>query len=77
MRFAYIQEYICVNPITELFPSDIIPKRKKRNLARTSEKELPKLIADINNYYGNEQTVLAIKLMMHTFVRTSDLIKST
>lgn len=77
MRFAYIQEYIFANPITELFPSDIIPKRKKRNYARIGERELPKLISDINDYYGNEHTVLAIKLLMHTFVRTSDLIKAT
>ena len=77
MRYAYIQEYIPFNPTSEIFPRDIIPKRKKRNYSRITERELPKLIADINNYYGNEITVLAIKLMMHTFVRTSDLIKAT
>lgn len=76
MRYAFIQEYIAVNPITELYPQDLIPKRKKRNHARVTEAELPKLIADINNYDGGEVTVLAIRLMMHTFIRTSELIKA-
>ena len=77
MRYAYVQEYIAFNPTSEIQPRDIIPKRKKRNYARVTEQELAKLIADINGYYGSEITVLAIKLMMHTFVRTSTLIQAT
>lgn len=77
MRYAYVQEYIAFNPTSEIQPRDIIPKRKKRNYARVTEQELAKLIADINGCYGSEITVLAIKLMMHTFVRTSTLIQAT
>lgn len=77
MRYAYIQEYIPFNPTSEIFPRDIIPKRKKRNYVRLTEQELPQLISDIKGYSGSEVTVLAIRFMMHTFVRTQELIKAT
>ncbi len=77
MRYAYVQEYIPSNPVSELYPRDIIPKRRKRNHPRITEQELPKLIADIHAYDGSELTVLATRFLMHTFVRTQELIKAT
>jgi len=62
------------NPVADVRPADVLKTRKKRNYPRLSAKELPGLLAAIDGYVGNEYTVLALKLMMLTFVRTSELI---
>lgn len=46
----------------------------KRNHARVDAKELPALLRCIEIYQGTPVTRLAMKLMAHTFVRTSELI---
>lgn len=75
-RYAYIHEYIDT-PMVELKPSDLIPSRQVRNHHRITEVEIPQLLKDINQYDGSVITVMAIKLMALTFVRTSELIKAT
>lgn len=75
-RYAYIHEYI-PHPIAALKPTDLIPKRRSTNHARISEAEIPQLLHDINNYGGAQVTVLAMKFMFLTFVRTSELILAT
>ncbi|NLY65244.1 MAG: site-specific integrase, partial [Alcaligenaceae bacterium] len=59
---------------SDVKPSDILPKRRKRNYQRVALNELPQLLRDIDNYIGNEVTVLAIRMMAYTFVRTGELI---
>ncbi len=47
--------------------------QKKENYARLSENELPEFLAKLEEYQGEEQTQLAVKLLMLTFVRTVEL----
>lgn len=54
----------------------LIPKFKRKNFARVPTHEIPKLAYDISQYQGDIRTVIAIKLMMYTFVRTNELIKA-
>lgn len=75
MRYAYVHEYI-TTPLAEIRPTDLIPARRKQNYARIKAAELPQLLKDIDAYTGSVMTVLAIKLMLLTFVRTSELIKA-
>lgn len=77
MRYAMAHSLIENNPIVEMQPGDILPARKKRNYARIDARDLPKLLYDIDNYVGGEHTVWALKLMVLTFVRTSELIGAT
>lgn len=49
------------------------------NQAAVTVKELPKLMQNIDKYneLGDRKTQLALKVIAHTFVRTSELIEST
>jgi len=74
MRYAVANDMAARNPVADVRPADILRPRKKRNHPRVSAKELPALLQAINGYAGSEHTVLALKLMALTFVRTSELI---
>jgi len=74
MRYAVAHDLAERNPVADMRPSDVLKPRKKRNHFRVTEKELPALLRAIDGYAGNEYTVLALKLMVLTFVRTSELI---
>ncbi|MFA7468846.1 MAG: integrase arm-type DNA-binding domain-containing protein [Desulfotomaculaceae bacterium] len=74
MRYAVAHDFIPHNPTSDVKPSDILPKRRKRNYQRVALNELPQLLRDIDNYIGNEVTILAIRMMAYTFVRTGELI---
>ena len=74
MRYAVANDMAERNPVADVRPADILKPRKKRNHPRISAKELPALLQAINAYAGSEHTVLALKLMALTFVRTSELI---
>ncbi|WP_071058098.1 tyrosine-type recombinase/integrase [Pelistega sp. MC2] len=75
MRFAYAREYVTV-PLPEIRPGDLIPSRKRVNFKRIHTHEIPQLLEDIDLYTGSPITVIAIKLMLLTFVRTSELINA-
>ena len=62
------------NPAVEIQPSDIIETRSKTNFARVDAKELPTLLRAIEASHTHIITRMAIKLMLLTFVRTSELI---
>ena len=62
------------NPATDFKPGDVLQARRKTNYARVDATELPALLRKIEAYQGTPTTRLAIKLMAHTFVRTSELI---
>jgi len=74
MRYAVAHDLAERNPVADVRPADVFKVRKKRNYPRVGAKELPDLLAAIDGYAGNEYTVLALKLMVLTFVRTSELI---
>jgi len=74
MRYAVANDLAERNPVADVRPADILKARKKRNHPRVTAKELPALLQAINAYAGSEHTVLALKLMALTFVRTSELI---
>jgi integrase len=48
-------------------------KEKTRNLAALSEAELPAFLKKLHAYDGTPQTKLALRLLLLTFVRTSEL----
>lgn len=74
-RYGYVHEYL-EEQIISFKASELIPSRKKVNHSRIQASEIPKLLKDINEYDGSIITTIAIKLMMLTFVRTSELIKA-
>jgi integrase len=64
------------NPATNFRPSDILRAAKEENHARVAAKELPKLLATMDDYKGDAITRFALKLIAYTFVRTSELIEA-
>jgi integrase len=74
MRYAVAHDLATHNPASDIKPRDVLKRRKRRNLPRVNEKELPALLHAIENYVGTEHTCLALRLMALTFVRTTELI---
>lgn len=77
MRFAVAHDLAKHNPVADIKPADVLQKRKRRNLPRVSEKELPSLLRAIDEYIGADHTCLALQFMALTFVRTTELIGAT
>jgi len=74
-RFAIANGHgIKRNPATDVKPGDVLRQTVKTNMARIDAKELPALLRAIEVYRGKVITRLAMKLMVLTFVRTSELI---
>ncbi|MGQ0430347.1 MAG: tyrosine-type recombinase/integrase [Gammaproteobacteria bacterium] len=74
MRYAVAHDYVTRNPVVDVRPADILRPRKRRHYPRLDANELPALLLAIDRYVGAEHTRLALKLMLLTFVRTSELI---
>lgn len=74
MRYAVAHGLAERNPAADIKPSDVLKPAKKTNYARLSEKELPELLRNIDNYDGQPLTRFALKFMILTFVRTGELI---
>jgi integrase len=64
------------NPAASIKPADLLKPVKAVNMARVQEKELAKLLADIDDYNGEVITRFGLKLAMYTAVRTSELIEA-
>ncbi|HEX3966857.1 MAG TPA: integrase arm-type DNA-binding domain-containing protein [Edaphobacter sp.] len=73
-RYAIANGYVKTNPAKEFKPGDILKASPKTNLARIDAEHLPDLLKKIEVYPGTHITRLAMKLMAHTFVRTTELI---
>lgn len=73
-RYAIAHGYASRNPAADIKSRDILKSFPKQNFARIDTKELPSLLRSIEIYQGTPETRLAMKLMAHTFVRTSELI---
>lgn len=59
------------NPASDLSGALITPKQGNYNAL--SKKELPTFLLDLEKYEGHITTRLGLKLLIHTFVRTSEL----
>jgi hypothetical protein len=75
-RFAIARDLAEHNPASEIQPGDILKPVLKSNFARIDVKELPTLLRAVDIYKGSQITRLAMKLLAHTFVRTSELIEA-
>jgi integrase len=64
------------NPAADFKPRDILAAARTENRARVDVKDLPELLAKMDNYNGDALTRLAMKLMAYTFVRTSEEIEA-
>ncbi len=73
-RYAVANGLAKRNPAIDFRPADILRAAKEKNFARVDARELPKLLAKIDDYNGDAITRLAMKLMAYTFVRTRELI---
>jgi len=75
-RFAIANGLTDRNPAADFKPGDILAAAVTENRRRVDVKDLPELLVAIDEYNGDAITVLAMKLMAYTFVRTSELIEA-
>jgi integrase len=75
-RFAIARDIATRNPAADFKPRDILAEARTENRARVDAKELPELLAKMDDYNGDAITRFAMKLMAYTFVRTSEEIES-
>jgi integrase len=75
-RFAIARDIASRNPAADFKPRDILAEARAENRARVSAKELPELLAKMEDYNGDAITRFAMNLMVYTFVRTSEEIEA-
>jgi integrase len=75
-RYAIAHGYAKRNPASDIRPSDILTSVEVINQPRVHERDLPKLLLDIDSYTGREVTKTAMWVMAWTFVRTSELVEA-
>ena len=75
-RFAIARDIASRNPAADFKPRDILAEARTENRARVDAKELPELLAKMDDYNGDAITRFAMKLMAYTFVRTSEEIEA-
>jgi integrase len=73
-RYGIARGYNRRNPVAEIKGSDFLKGVDSRNFARVGQSELPDLLLEIERYVGFPTTRIVIKLMVRTFLRTSELI---
>lgn len=75
-RYAIARDLAIRNPAADFKPRDILAEARTENRARVDAKELPELLAKMDDYNGDAITRFAMKLMTYTFVRTSEEIEA-
>lgn len=75
-RYAIAHGLASRNPAAEFKPGDILAEAKTKNFARVDARDLPELLAKMDDYNGDAVTRFAMKLMAYTFVRTSELFEA-
>ena len=75
-RYAIAHGMATRNPAADFKPRDILLQVKSENFARVDVKDLPELLAKMDDYWGDAITRFALKLVAYTFVRTSELIEA-
>jgi len=73
-RYAIAHGKAMRNPAADFKPRDILLQAKSENFARVDVKDLPELLAKMDDYWGDAITRFALKLVAYTFVRTSELM---
>lgn len=71
-RYAISTERASVDPSRDLKDA-LKPAPKVRHMAALTERQLPEFFAKLEAYDGDETTKAAIEIIVHTFVRTSEL----
>ena len=62
------------NPAADVRTGDFLPDKDVQNHACVSAMQLPELLRTIHDYRGERMTVIGLKLLCLTFVRTGDLV---
>jgi integrase len=75
-RYAIANEIAIRNPAADFKTRDILVQAKTENFARVNVRDLPELLAKMDDYNGDALTRFALKLIAYTFVRTSELIEA-
>ena len=75
-RYAIARDIAGRNPAADFKPRDILAEARTENRNRVDAKELPELLAKMDDYNGDAITRFAMKLMEYTFVRTSEQIEA-
>lgn len=75
-RYAIARDVASRNPAADFRPRDILAEARTENRARVDARELPELLAKMDDYNGDAITRFAMKLMAYTFVRTSEEIEA-
>jgi integrase len=75
-RYAVAHGLATRNPAADIKPVDFLKSVPVTNYARIEAHELPHLLRKIETYEGSPKTRLAMRLMLLTFVRTSELIEA-
>jgi integrase len=73
-RFGIAKGFNRRNPAADIKSGDFLKGLDPRNFARIEARELPDLMWKIEHYSGLPVTRVVIKLMVRTFLRTSELI---
>ena len=73
-RFGITRGYNKRNPAMDIKARDFLKGVETRNFARVEQSELPELLWKIEHYNGLPVTRIVLKLMVRTFLRTSELI---
>jgi integrase len=73
-RYAVAFGLVEQNPAAAFRPADILKRQMTTNFARVETSELPALLKKIDNYDASHFVRLALKLMVHVFLRTNELI---
>ena len=74
-QYGIITDRCNLNPAAMLRGA-LKPVPKTEHHAYLDKRDLPGFIADLESYDGGDQTKLAIRLLMHTFVRTAELCEA-
>ena len=74
--YALDEEIVQTNPAGSLKAKTIVGTRRTENYSRVDAKEIPELVRSINDYEGRPITRYALKILMLTFVRTSELLNA-
>jgi integrase len=75
-RFAIAREFASRNPAADFKPRDVLAATESENFAHVDEKDLPELLAKMDDYNGDALTRFGLKLLAYCFPRTSELIEA-
>jgi integrase len=75
-RFAIARELASRNPAADFKPRDVLAATESENFAHVDEKDLPELLAKMDDYNGDALTRFGLKLLAYCFPRTSELIEA-